>query len=663
MPRFGLTWNSTIRTHGRRRQLVQMLLVIRSKNDSLLHSQETAFHATVLHLEHEPFSGRQRLSQTWGFPDANETLFKTHEDPPMNLARILPCAISAALVLAPALYASKQKPIDVRQVGTTSMAQAHTRATATASAAMFLSRPKVTLKPMRKPVTASPLARTQASRSMPSGIIFGGYPVVAPDKSFSGFDALDSTDSGMATGFVVEPPDQGLATNGDQVLEVINLAIQAFTKAGKPLVPPVSLYSFFDVPTAPNMDGTSNQLSDPRGFYDWESGRWFVTVLEYATTSDGALTGGSRVLIAVSGKSDVLSSYTINAVDTSDANYGDCPCLGDQPLLGINQDGVYLNTNEFSDSTGGFQTTLVTAISKRDLIEGASTVTAAGFDGLTLAEGVAFSIQPAFPSPGTKTNENGGTEFFTSSLDFNNSVDNRVAVWSLTNTKSLQDNVPSLNLQQTIINTEEYGAPVPAVQRSGTYPLGQSLGDAEEKIDTGDDRMMQLFYSQGRLFCALNTLLLDPNGGSGPRTGAAWFAIQPKASPSSLSAKIWKQGLIGIKNGSVMYPAFAVSGSGDGVIAFSLTGENYFPSTGYVSIHGGTIQPKVYLAGIGQAPDDGFSGYPQYGGAGVGRWGDYSAAMVSPNGDLWMASEYIPNSSVRPRTRYTNWGTFIYQVH
>ncbi|MBB5339790.1 hypothetical protein [Tunturiibacter gelidoferens] len=579
----------------------------------------------------------------------------------MNTSRLLTWAISAAFAIPPSLHATQQKHIDVHKKGTTSMAQARALVEAPETSALYAMKPKAMRKQMPKPFVSK--SRVELNQATSAGLVFGGFPIVAPDKTFSGFDALDSTDSGEANGFVVEPPDQGLATNGEDILEPVNLALRVFTKTGAALTPPVSLNAFFGVPTAPNKDGTTDQLSDPRAFYDWESKRWFVTILEYATTPAGNLSGGSEVLVAVSDTSDVLGSFTVQSIDVSDASFGQCPCLGDQPLLGLNKDGVYLNTNEYSNTTGFFQTALLIAVSKRDLIAGSSSVSAAGFDGLPVAEGQAFSIQPSFPSPGTSTTENRGTEYLVSSLDFTGTVDNRLAVWSLTNTQSLNGSVPNLNLQVTVITTQEYGQPVPAVQRPGSYPLGQSLGEPEEAIDTGDDRLQQVFYSQGKLYTGLTTVLLEPKETTGPRAGAAWFAIEPNATFASLSAKIWKQGLIGIDDGSVMYPAFAVNAAGDGVIAFSLTGQNYFPSTGYVDFSKGSVSPKVHLAGIGQTPDDGFSGYPEFGGGGVGRWGDYSAAMVSPNGDLWMAAEYIPNTFSRPRTKYTNWGTFIYQVH
>ena len=57
---------------------------------------------------------------------------------------------------------------------------------------------------------------------------------------------------------------------------------------------------------------------------------------------------------------------------------------------------------------------------------------------IPLAEGPAYSLQPATsPTAASWNTENNGTEYLLSALDFNATTDNRIAVWALTNTKSL----------------------------------------------------------------------------------------------------------------------------------------------------------------------------------------------------------------------------------
>jgi hypothetical protein len=81
-----------------------------------------------------------------------------------------------------------------------------------------------------------------------------------------------------------------------------------------------------------------------------------------------------------------------------------------------------------------------------------------------------------------------------------------------------------------------------------------------------------------------------------------------------------------------------------------------------VDVIQGFALPFVHIAGAGQDPDDGFTIYPAEGGNGVGRWGDYSAAVA--DGDrIWMANEYIPKAcsglTLPCRTSLANWGTFF----
>ena len=97
---------------------------------------------------------------------------------------------------------------------------------------------------------------------------------------------------------------------------------------------------------------------------------------------------------------------------------------------------------------------------------------------------------------------------------------------------------------------------------------------------------------------------------------------------------------------------------GVAVMSFSISGPDYFPSTGYVRILG-PIAGLVHVAGAGAAPEDGFSGYAAFGADGTARWGDYSAAVADSQGNIWIAAEFIPGT---PRTQLANWGTFIGRV-
>src|SRR6202011_5875456 len=107
--------------------------------------------------------------------------------------------------------------------------------------------------------------------------------------------------------------------------------------------------------------------------------------------------------------------------------------------------------------------------------------------------GLSYTVQPAV-SASAQNGENAqdasgrGVEFFLSALQFGNPpyqvLDNRIAVWALGNTRSLTTNSPNLSLSFEVIPSETYGQPNPAAQKPGAIPLGASLGESEEFINT-----------------------------------------------------------------------------------------------------------------------------------------------------------------------------------
>ena len=124
-----------------------------------------------------------------------------------------------------------------------------------------------------------------------------------------------------------------------------------------------------------------------------------------------------------------------------------CPCFGDQPLLGADKYGIYITTNEFSILGPEFNGAQMYAISKSALFGG--TLKYQAFHGapIPLAEGPRLLGPARDVADGRSWNtENNGTEYFLSALDFDATTDNRIAVWAMTNTKSLDDPTPTVTL-------------------------------------------------------------------------------------------------------------------------------------------------------------------------------------------------------------------------
>jgi hypothetical protein len=175
-------------------------------------------------------------------------------------------------------------------------------------------------------------------------------------------------------------------------------------------------------------------------------------------------------------------------------------------------------------------------------------------------------------------------------------------------------------------------------------------------------------YANGKVWGELDTAV-TVNGAN--KAGIEWFIVNPG------SAKIDNQGVLALEHNNLNYPAIGVTQSGRAVMAFTVVGQDYYPSAGYAGLAALSVAGPVHIAAAGLGPDDGFTGYKYYGnppGTTRPRWGDYGGA-VADGGSIWIASEYIAQTctlaqyeSARfgscggTRTALANWGTRISEV-
>ena len=529
---------------------------------------------------------------------------------------------------------------------------------------------------------AAPLLRF-IPRAFSRGFAPRSAPVVF---GFPGLDALDSAiANGLdvnapAAGYAIEPPDQGLCVGNGLVIEAVNLVMSAYTTGGARVMPPTPLYAIFGVPS-------TDFISDPKCIYDSPTNTFFMSLTDLGPNTQN-LTGPSFLLVAaINATSLAVHSYAIPTTDdgSNGVKHPGCPCFGDQPLLGADQYGVYLSTNEFSfnsndPNSNGAQ---IYAINKADLIAGAST---AGVDfipaAIPLAGNTAFSIQPAVATDGVFDTDNGGTEFLVSALDFSGAGDNRIAVWALTDTCAIPATTVStcigivgLTTPPPVIRMGAYADPPPAAQKAGPIPYGDAVGNSLEQIDTGDDRMNQVVYAGGKLYGGLNTGVIV---GGRLHAGIRTFRVIPNfrryrtrfGVVQKFTARPFGATLLAHATADVYYPSIGVTRDGRAVMAFSMSGADFYPSAAWVPLYR-TGRPLINFAAAGAGPDDGFTGYPNVNSTGgdVGRWGDYTAATAVGN-QIWMGAEFIGSACSpaiyasdptcgRTRAPDANWDTFI----
>jgi hypothetical protein len=371
-----------------------------------------------------------------------------------------------------------------------------------------------------------------------------------------------------------------------------------------------------------------------------------------------------------------------------------CPCIGDYPHIGVDANGFYLTTNEYSFFGPEFNSAQIYAFSKRALARGDADVLVTQFDTTGADRGFnGFTVWPAqSPTTGDYAREAGGTEFFLSSnaAEEANGVpggqpSHSIVTWSLSNSRSLDSAHPNLALANTRVGVRTYAPPPPSNQKAGPFPLGQCLNDdpcatvvlgtpdpfkpeVESHLDSNDSRMQQTTYAGGRLYGALDTAVVV---GGATKAGVGWYIVDPSVRGHQVGARLTAQGQLGLAGNNLTYPAIGVTGGGRGVMAFTLVGDGYYPSAAYAAFDGRSGAGAIFVAKAGLGPQDGFSGYRAFNDPPRPRWGDYGATAVAGR-DIWIASEYIGQTCTLAeyqaapfgscggtRTALANWGTRI----
>jgi hypothetical protein len=172
--------------------------------------------------------------------------------------------------------------------------------------------------------------------------------------------------------------------------------------------------------------------------------------------------------------------------------------------------------------------------------------------------------------------------------------------------------------------------------------------------DSNDTRMQQVTFVNGQVWGALDTAVTV--GGSN-RAGVAWFVVEVDGSDGSIEAGVANQGYLAAAGMDLTYPAIGVTTQGRGVMAFTATGDDTYPSAAFAPINAdsGVGAWSFVNGGQGAAPDDGFTSYKSFVGSPPRtRWGDYGAAAVDGN-SVWIGSEYIAHSC-----RYEQWGGSLF---
>ncbi|MCI0449814.1 MAG: T9SS type A sorting domain-containing protein [Chlorobi bacterium] len=339
--------------------------------------------------------------------------------------------------------------------------------------------------------------------------------------------------------------------------------------------------------------------SDPRIRYDRMSQKWFVVIINVSSPN--------RILLAVSNTSTITVSttWTFYFISAPSRFY-------DYPTLGIDNNALYIGTNDFNTALTAFLGCSGYVVNKADLISG------------TLTEFL-FSLVPNTSSDGPYTPQ-GVDNFDASAAEgyfigvsfqfFGSLVVRRV---------SNPGGVPSISSNISIaVNTTTFPISVPHLGMIGSRPL-----------DALDDRLFAACLRNGRLWTAHN-IEVNSSGVAtvgGGRNGTRWYELTSLTGTPT----VFQSGTIFDAAGSnpISYwiPTVMVSGQGHAAIVFSSAGNNARIN---VSTAGrlsgdvlGTTQSIVNITSSSTA-------YNVQ--VGTQRWGDYSYVSLDPDDDMTMWS-------------------------
>jgi hypothetical protein len=557
------------------------------------------------------------------------------------------------------LSALRVEHLAIKRVGTVDMLKLSRAAAAHRYA-------KVRGKPISEPLRVPPALRTAASRA---ARVTARTPRATPITRFAGnvrgargFNGQTAKSNESTLGFDVSPPDEGMAvgtsSRGTAIVQSLNLTISMYKPDGKLLSGPVAASTFFKIGTCSGASFPDYCPTDPRVYWDPQTHHWFLTEFTFASSPP------AKQYIAVSKTSNALGKYEIFSIPTSTSliDQSDCPCFGDFDMIGADNSGFYITTNEFGQSS--FHGTNIYALSKQGLIAAAEGKAPPPkyfqYPIPTLADPfAAYHLAPSSVAQGSKAPN---TEYFVES-DANLLSDSSLEVWALLHTNSLNAKIPTApKLVETGVATKGYSLPPNATQKAGPIPLGNILGAVvASPLETDFDAVQETTYANGELYAQLNTGVSV--GGGATNAAGMWFALHPMAGRSSLSVANNGNGYVAVRNGHMLYPSIAVNAWGKGYMAFTTSGANGYPSAAYVKFRGsmGAVGP-IHVARAGRFPLDDFTCYPGDGFGPACRYGDYSASQVY-NGRIYMAAEYIHYlTPVNGGFALSNWGTRIWSA-
>ncbi len=405
----------------------------------------------------------------------------------------------------------------------------------------------------------------------------------------------------MNGGVGYSPPDSDGAVGPNDIVQLINGAFAVYDKTADHTQ--LELESAHDFWVAAHVDpGTDlNGLGsfNQRIVYDPTSDRWIAVGLTGEST-------GNRVLVARSDTSDPAGSW--QAVPFS-GNVGGPGQFVDYTRMGVDANGVYIATNNFTSNPGYDTDESLFSIPKADLL--APTPTLANmtrFDGQDPGI-IGASVQPITNfGPATSAAPLLATSFA--------GTDSVLYRADLTGTAAAGATLSAT----TLIPVNQY-----------TTPQAAGQPDGSQLISTIDNRFTGNAYQVGNTIYAVHATNIDAPGG-GLVDALIWYKID------ATTNAVIQEGTLSSPTFDWYQPSIAANEHGDVVIGFNQSGTAAGGAIRVMALVGTTIGDVTTFGSPIQLQMSTTGAYDYNG----GRWGDYTTTVVDPTNSyhFWTFQEY-----------------------
>jgi hypothetical protein len=411
------------------------------------------------------------------------------------------------------------------------------------------------------------------------------------------FDGVPIRDS-------IAPPDTNASVGATQVVEVVNISFQVFSKStGHSVFGPAEISRIWS-----GFGGVcgnpGNSFTDPVVLYDKAAGRWLVAIV---ASPDGFKTGVE--CIAVSKTSDATGSYNRYVFSFGINN------LNDYDKFGVWPDAYYGSYNMFSPTQ--FLGAKVCAYPRGAMLAGQA-ASSICFQRSTSDFTLLPSDLDGHTAPAT-----GEPNFF---LELATSAKLNLFKFHVNFTTSALSAFTGPTMLTVPSFTEACAATGTCIPQPGTTQRLDSLGDR---------MMFRLAY---RKFADHEALVATHSVKTNvAASGVRWYEIRnPNTSPI-----VFQRGTVTAGSTTLWMGSIGMDKVGDIALGFSESSSNLHPAIAY------TGRVPTDPPGTMQSIDVTFKGKGSQT-SGLSRWGDYSSVSIDPIDDctFWYANEYIPSNGI-----------------